>query len=297
MNNVYHQADYMKESRFWMNVQPLTFKQVHSGSWTATDSRGRNFRLPKYGKSSPLHLSISFPTADGHERMSEAFVGNNAMTALANGSDHSNNGFRYMKYAAYFASCLAATASNQKLVAAIYLAPHFIDFKAQERGIYHGKTATPYSDCGGKPTLNLVKMPDGWRIELPEYGLPDGMSQNADGLPEPEAIFDLRFNTKKQASIAAGLYVRDCVNHSSFHVRKEHLGPFVGRDLISVAVDKDSLNKFKEILSAVSHTGWCRDTFEAAVYVEASKATRGYPQPEDCLSAALMLLRAYSEAK
>ena len=289
MSKHYMQADYMKESRFWMNVKPLIFNKTdYRMFWKSTDDKGREYKIHKNGRSGAAYLRVEI----GGKSLTDFFDEDSDLRALAHGSDHYNNGFNNLKSAAYFASCLAATSNNQNLAAGIYLAPHFIDWKAKERGVYVGRFDNPHV-CGSCGDIHLSKEPSGWAIK--NFYFSRDLRRNQDRLPEPNAIMDLRFNTKKQAGIAAGLFLRDVVNTHSFFTRHPHLERFVGRDLM--VVSKDAFNKFNEILNAVSHTGWCRDTFEATVYAEASKATKGYPQPDDCLSAALMLLRAYGESK
>lgn len=294
MQEYYRQADYTKESKLWMNVQPLKFNKDGYMDWTAKDHKGREFTIHKHSRSGIAHLRINVPKNGEMVRIHKCFDRYSPLTPLAHGTSHFSNGFLNTKYASYFSSFLAATSSSRNLAAAIYLAPHFIEWKTQERGVYIGafKSVNSSNDHG---TFRMVKKPEGWAIETFSlsggYG---GLTEVWKKLPDPNAILPINFKTKKQAGIAVGLFVRDLRNSSSFSVSKENLEPFVGRNLLASTVE--SFNKFKEILNAVSHTGWCKDTFEATVYAEASRATNGYPEPDDCLRAALMLLRAYSEA-
>ena len=293
MSDHYQQADYAKESNFWLNVKPLRFNKTDTMRWGAVDQKGRKYAIIKHAKKGAAYLHHSMPRGREVIKTQRYFEGDSALTALAHGSDHSVNGFQNVKEASQFASFLAATPTPTNFVAAIYLAPHAVDWKLRERGVYTGRFGTNGMSAYEYGSVRLENKPSGWVIE--SLRLSGALRDRHAQLPDPNAILHTQFSTKKQAAIAAGLFVRDLVNKSSFYVRKEHLVPFLGRNLTYSS--GDSFKKFDEILNAVSHTGWCRDTFEATVYAEAARATKGYPQPDDCLSAALMLLRAYSEAK
>ena len=298
--------DYVKASELWKGYTPLIFRRDKSDyrpRWVATDRRGRSYSGYTYGRSCSYHVDVKCPSSDGN------MVAFDFQKHWGSGTcDRWNNGFSTKAEAEHFASMLSHTDSDMKLCAASYLAPVFVSWSkvSGRKGEYFPayRIGNVHYECFyTRQHLVAMKDTDGWKIEgdwesfnkhLPyDVGMTDAKKEFQK--TQFAWMMNARFKTKADLTIGFGIFLRDIKSRASMNLSADRLVRYANVDLKYSCTAW--IEKFNSIVIAASHAGLCKDTFEAHALVEAVRhAPNGLaPNAEECVQAALSILRAYGE--
>jgi hypothetical protein len=310
--------DYTAAVGLWRGVKPLQFSRVEPSQyytqkqWEATGKRGHLFTVTNNGRRSHYFVSVKVPLHSEVLNQPDIEREDDDMLPLdvakhvgMNKGDRWSNGFPTKDEAFQFASYMASAASNKKMCAVSVLAPKTVGWSkvCGRKGEYYPVYSFERRHQATQYRMQAMKTPDGWMLEgdynamdatLPYHVSHQQTRYNTVQMAMFEKFSSARFKTKADLTIGLGLLLRDMTSTSAFTLMHDFLMQFANTDLRYS--DDVWIKKFRSIMDAVAHTGLCRGSFEAAVFTEACRATKGHISSEACVVAALLLLRAYGES-
>jgi len=269
----------------WLNVKPLHFHKwgLHANTWkTGHGKNGYSFVITKvkYGRNIRYVVCC--------EDINDRAVFRDEM------SSRFQEGQRSLDSAKYYAECMAHGRGHRKSKLASVLAPAHISWgkSGVDKGMYVGSWSLS-RDVYSENSIDLANTPDGWRVAFRRWSWVNSFDFDTDIL---KIITDKKFKTKTEASICAGLAVRNA--YLMDKVSSMPNGQSVLRNMSTNLglIPEDRIRYFKSIISAVVIAGLSGEQFEAQVYISAVEPCDGRnPDMEDCIDSAHRLLTAFSD--